>query len=180
MGEQFDPIRLVAELNAMGVRFVLAGDLASPSAVLAQDRLAVYVADDEEDIDRLRALLIALDAEQDELSDDPHRAVFRTPLGRVEVVELPADTAFAELERRAGHVDFGNGVIARSAPKADAAAHRLTTPATPVIEVHDPDQTPEELADDRTPVTRRIWQRLEPKLERIDELLSGSARPDGE
>ena len=166
--ENSEPIRLLAELNALGVRFVLMGDFASDGPILPANGLEICVADDDQDIDRLRAMLVSLEAVQDEPSDDPHRAVFRTLLGRLECVEMPAEAEFAELERRAGHVDFGHGVIVRTAPRLDPMAHRPTSPGA-VVEVHDPEQAPE----DHTPVTRRLWQKLEPKLERIDDLLSG-------
>lgn len=177
----FDPIRILAELNTLGVRYVLVGEVASEGSVsvITSDHLEICVADDEDDISRLRAMLVALEAEQDGSSDDPHRAAFRTPLGRLECVEMAADTEFAELERRAGHVDFGYGVIVRAAPRLDTRAHH-PTPVGPIIEVHEPDRAPEELADERPPVTRRIWQKLEPKLERLDDLLSGSGRPAAE
>ncbi len=89
--------------------------LAGAGPVLATDRLEICVADDDDDIDRLRAMLVALEAEQDGLSDDPHRAVFRTSFGRLECLEMSADAEFAELERRAGQLDFGNGVNAETA-----------------------------------------------------------------
>jgi hypothetical protein len=172
--ETFEPIRMLAELNALGVRFVLVSELASkePVAVLTADPVEICVADDDEDIDRLRAMLVALEAEQEGSSDDPHRAVFRTPFGRLECVEMAADAEFSELERRAGHVDFGRGVIVRAA-RLDTRAHRPTS-AVPAVEAHEPGREPEQAAEDRTPVTRRLWQKLEPKLEHIDDLLSGS------
>jgi len=169
--ETFEPLRILAELNALGVRYVLVGDLASEGArpVLTTDRLEICVADDDDDIDRLRAMLVALEAEQDGSSDDPPRAVFRTPFGRLECLEMAADAEFEELERRAGQLDFGNGVIVRAAPRLDPRAHRPTS-AVPVYEVREPDREPEQQADERTPMSRRIWQ----KLEHIDDFLSGS------
>jgi hypothetical protein len=179
--ETFEPIRMLAELNALGVRFVLVGELASeaPSPVLTADRLEICVADDDEDIDRLRAMLVALEAEQEGSSDDPHRAVFRTPFGRLECVEMAADAEFSELERRAGHVDFGRGVIVRAARLA--TTERRPISAGPVLEGQEAAREPEPAPKDHTPVTRRLWQKLEPKLEHIDELLSGlggRSRPD--
>ena len=172
--ESFEPVRMLAELNALGVRFVLVGDLASEDtgSVLTADHLEICVADDDEDIDRLRAMLVALEAKQIEPSDDPHRAMFRTPLGRLECLEMAADAEFAELERRAGHVDFGHGVIVRAAPRLHLGADSPTS--VPVVEIHEPHRESEHAPDERTPVSRRIWQKLEPKLERIDDLLSGS------
>lgn len=170
--ETFDPINILAELNAIGVRFVLVGDLARDEPDLTADRIEICVADDDDDIDRLRTVLVAHEAEQDELSADPHRAVFRTNVGRVECLEMAADAEFAELERRAEHVDLGNGVIVRAAPRLDTRAPRPTS-AGPVVEAHEPYREPEERPEERTPVSRRIWQKLEPKLERIDDLLSG-------
>lgn len=168
--ETFDPVRVLAELNALGVRYVLVGNLASAGAA---DRIEICVADDDDDIDGLRTVLVAHEAERDELSDDPHRAVFRTDVGRMECLEMPADAEFAELERRAGHVDFGNGVIVRAAPQLDTRAHRPTS----VEEAAAPERLPER-APERTAALRRIWQKLEPRLERINDFLSGlTGRP---
>jgi hypothetical protein len=163
--ETFDPIRILAELNTLGVRYVLVADPTDGGAgsVLTSDRIEICVADDDDDISRLRAGLVSLEAEPDGPSDDPHRARFRTPLGRLELSEMPADTEFAELERRAGRVDLGHGVIVRAATRLDVSAHREGT---------EPEK-PDRRTQPASPVPRRIWQRLEPKLERIDDLLSG-------
>lgn len=167
-GDTFDPVRILAELNTVGVRYVVVGDLADErgGSALTTDHLEIVVADDEEDISRLRAGLIALEAEPDGPTEDPHRARFRTRMGRVELVELPADREFAELERRAGHHDVGNGVIVRAASRIVPVAHH-TAPGVEFGERPPPETV------ERTPVRRRIWSRLEPRLERIDDFLSG-------
>ena len=111
--EIFDPLRVLAELNALGVRYVLVGDLAAvPGFPLDADRVEICVADADEDIERLRMLLEALDAEQDGATADPHRAVFRTIAGRIACREMPTDGAFAQLQARATVINFGRGVIA--------------------------------------------------------------------
>lgn len=119
----FEPLRVLAELNALGVRYVLVGDLAeeAPGPPLTSDRVEICVADDEDDIERLRMLLVALEAEQAEAGADPHRAAFRTKAGLLECLEMPADGEYGELERRARHVDFGNGIIARAISSDEVA-----------------------------------------------------------
>lgn len=168
--ETFNPVRVLAELNALGVRYVLVGDLASdePPARRTADRIEICVADDDDDIGGLRTVLVSHEAEQDEPSDDPHRAVFRTNVGTVDCLELPADAEFTELERRAGHVDFGNGVVVRAAPQLHTRTHPSAS-ADPVVEVGEPDREPVQLPPDPTPRSRRIWR----KLEHLDDLLSG-------
>ena len=137
----FEPLRVLAELNALGVRYVLVGDLAeeAPGAPLTSDRVEICVADDDDDIDRLRMLLVALEAEQAEAGADPHRAAFRTKAGLLECLELPADGEYGELERRARHVDFGNGVIARAVSSdeitvrhSDVVVHRSEVVVQPL------------------------------------------------
>jgi hypothetical protein len=114
----FDPLRVLAELNALGVRYVLAGDLAAsaPAVPPSADRVEIRVADDDDNIERLRLFLEALGAEQEDESDDVHHAAFATAAGHVECLEMPADVGFAELHDRASEVNFGHGVVARAVP----------------------------------------------------------------
>jgi hypothetical protein len=120
----FEPLRVLAELNALGVRYVLVGDLAAgaPEVPDSADSVEICVADDDDNIDRLRILMVALDAEQDQATGDPHRAAFRTAAGRLECVEMPANDGFAKLAEQATHLDFGNGVIARGVPALEEDA----------------------------------------------------------
>lgn len=134
----FEPLRVLAELNALGVRYVLVGDLAAgaPEVPRTADSVEICVADDDDNIDRLRILMVALDAEQGEATGDPHRAAFRTTAGRLECVEMPADDGFAKLDAQATHLDFGNGVIARgvAAPDSDAMdGSDVTLPRSAVV-----------------------------------------------
>jgi hypothetical protein len=114
----FDPLRVLAELNALGVRYVLAGELAAsaPAVSPSADRVEIRVADDEDNIERLRLFLHALDAEQVDHTDDVHQAAFGTAAGRVDCLEMAADVGFAELRDRACEVNFGHGVVARAVP----------------------------------------------------------------
>jgi hypothetical protein len=136
----FEPLRVLAELNALGVRYVLVGDLAeaAPEVPLSADSIEICVADDDDNIDRLRILMVALDAEQEGATGDPHRAAFRTNAGRLECVEVPAGDGFVKLAAQATHLDFGNGVIARgvAAPEIEAEpwSHPVTSRARVVVE----------------------------------------------
>jgi hypothetical protein len=136
----FEPLRVLAELNALGVRYVLVGDLAeaAPEVPLSADSVEICVADDDDNIDRLRILMVALDAQQEGATGDPHRAAFRTNAGRLECVEVPAGDGFVKLAAQATHLDFGNGVIARgvAAPEIEAEpwSHPVTSRAKVVVE----------------------------------------------
>jgi hypothetical protein len=118
----FQPLRVLAELNALGVKYVLVGDLAeaAPEIPSSADSVEICVADDDENIDRLRILMVALDAEQDGATSDPHRAAFRTAAGRLECIEMPAADDFVQLDAQATHLDFGHGVIARGLAGVEA------------------------------------------------------------
>ena len=136
----FEPLRVLAELNALGVRYVLVGDLAeaAPEVPLSADSVEICVADDDDNIDRLRILMVALDAQQEGATGDPHRAAFRTNAGRLECVEVPAGDGFVKLAAQATHLDFGNGVIARgvAAPETDVEpwSHSVTRRTKVVVE----------------------------------------------
>jgi hypothetical protein len=117
----FDPIRVLAELNALGVRYVLAGELAASAPVVSPsaDRVEIRVADDDDNIERLRLFLQALGAEPLDDIDDVHHAAFGTSAGRVECLEMAANVGFAELRDRASEVNFGHGVVARAVPAGE-------------------------------------------------------------
>jgi hypothetical protein len=114
----FDPLRVLAELNALGVRYVLAGELAAvaPTLPLDADRVELRIADDNDNIARLQLFLDALRAEELDASDDVHHAAFATVAGRIDCVEMPADGEFADLRARSVEVNFGHGVLARAVP----------------------------------------------------------------
>jgi hypothetical protein len=117
----FEPLRVIAELNALGVRYVLVGELAAgaPEVPRSADSVEICIADDDDNIDRLRILMVALDAEQAVANGDPHRAAFQTTAGRLECIEMPVNDGFAKLDAKATHLDFGNGVIARGVAVPD-------------------------------------------------------------
>jgi hypothetical protein len=129
----FEPLRVLAELNALGVRYVLVGDLAeaAPEVPLSADSVEICIADDDDNIDRLRILMVALDAEQDGATGDPHRAAFRTNAGRIECVEVAANDGFVKLAAKATHLDFGNGVIARGVASPGTEAEPWSHPVAP-------------------------------------------------
>ena len=114
-GGVLDPLRVLAGLRAVGVRYVLVGDLASMAhgSSLTPDRVEICLADDEEAVIRLGTFLRTLDAEQDDATDDPHRVAFQTAVGRVECLEMPPGRAYAELEAGAR----SSGVAWRSSRK---------------------------------------------------------------
>jgi hypothetical protein len=176
----FDPLRVIAELNALGVRYVLLGELAAaaPALPLSADRVELFVADDDANIDRLRLFLEALDAQQLEDTGDVHHAAFLTAAGRVDCVDAPAAGAFAEVRERANEVNFGHGVVARvSAPDRVVVVPRNTraligalrsaslsdTPAARRARHDDEDEYGAEPVDPTVRVTpfRRVWKVFE-------------------
>jgi len=113
-----DPFRVLAELNALGVRFVVVGELAAtaPAIPVTTDRVEVGVADDDANVGRLRLFLDAMSAVPAEgPDDDPHRASFDTVAGRVECQELDEER-FADLRARSTEVNLGRGVMIRVTP----------------------------------------------------------------
>jgi hypothetical protein len=175
--EAFDPLRVVAALDAHGVRYVLVGDLAAMAygAPRSADRIEMCVAEDDDDIARLGTVLQALAAEQDEATGDPQRVGFRTSAGRVECVEMPDVGGYAALNARATNIDMGRGVIARVAAAQDVAGQQLAsddlvgavrtaTLGEDRLEVH-PDEDeygPEPAAlDGRRNPLRRVWRTFE-------------------
>jgi hypothetical protein len=132
----FQPLRVLAELNALGVRYVLVGDLAeaAPEIPASADSVEICVADDDDNIDRLRILMVALDAQQDGATNDPHRAAFRTVAGRLECIEMPAQDDFVRLDAQATHLDFGHGVIARGVAGAEAPIDEPRIAQVPVAQ----------------------------------------------
>ena len=185
----FEPLRVLAELNALGVPYVLVGDLAAaePSSRLASDRVEICVANDDDAIDRLRMLLEVLDAEQDEATDDPHLAAFRTAAGRLECREMATNGEFAELEARATLTNFGRGVMARVAAPEEVAAERPAShdlvgavsaaslgehrPRLRRFRREDEDEFGTELAlrpGERMTPWRRVWK----AFENVDDFLS--------
>jgi len=113
-----DPFRVLAELNALGVRYVVVGELAAtaPAIPVTTDRVEIGVADDDANVERLRLFLDAMGARPAEgVEDDPHRVSFDTVAGRVECQELD-DERFAELRARSTEVNLGRGVVVRATP----------------------------------------------------------------
>jgi hypothetical protein len=177
----FDPLRVLAELNALGVRYVLAGDLAAgaPQVSPSADRVELRVADDDDNIERLRLFLQALGAELLDDSDDSHHAAFGTTAGRVDCLELEVDAGFAELRDRAIEVNFGDGVVARAVPPDEvvvvprdardligalrAASLSQNAPATGGARGWDEDEFGPESAVEGERMTRfrRVWKVFE-------------------
>jgi len=126
-GDIFDPLRIVAGLRALGVPFVLSGDLAAMvhGADLTPSRVEVYLDGEDALIQRLGTMLMPLGAEQVDASGDPASAVFRTNFGRLECVELPPQT-YRDLRSRAADISLGAGVTACVAAAGDLAVQRMT------------------------------------------------------
>lgn len=124
----FDPLRVVAALNAQGVRYVVVGDLAAMAhgSARSAERIEICVGEQDDDIARLGIALQSLGSVPIPGGDE-HRVPFDTWAGRVECVELPDDGGYAGVDAHASDVDLGRGVFARVAATQDVAAQQLAS-----------------------------------------------------
>jgi hypothetical protein len=116
--EGFDPIRILAALQAHGVRAVVVGGLAALAhgATAATDDVDICVDGSDDNLDKLAYALAQLAARSLEagVTRGAPRETFVTNAGRLDCIELePA--AFAELDAAAVTIDVGRGVHARVA-----------------------------------------------------------------
>jgi hypothetical protein len=113
--EGFEPLRILAGLEAGGVRCIVVGGLAAIAhgSDVATDDVDVCVEGTDDNLERLGLVLQRLAAEPRE-SDDEHRATFTTVAGQLDVIELD-DLRYAALDRSASTIDVGRGTRARVA-----------------------------------------------------------------
>ena len=120
MPEEFDPLRILAGLQAHGVSYVLIGGLAAAahgSPVETDDVDICLPAEDDENLKRLGLALDDLGARPGTDPPGEHRVSFSTIAGRLDCLENPM--GFADLDASAAKMDLGRGVVARVASIED-------------------------------------------------------------
>ncbi len=124
MDQGFDPLRILASLQAHGVSYILVGGLAEAAhgSAIDTDDVDICVPTHEGNLDRLGLALQELDARP--LSDeaDEHRVSFTTSAGRLDCFEQAEGSP--NLHGRARELDLGRGVVARVASVEDLARFR--------------------------------------------------------
>ena len=120
MNEGFEPLRVLAGLQASGVRGVVVGGLAAfvHGAASSTDDVDICVEGTDDNLERLSLLLQRLGAEMSPQPGDEHRATFMTIAGPVDIFELSVEE-FAPLDARATTVDIGRGIKVRVASIED-------------------------------------------------------------
>ena len=115
MDEEFDPLRILANLREHEVSYVLVGGLAAAvqgSPVQTND-VDIILPPDDENIEKLGLVLRDLGARQEpEATEGEHKASFTTTAGRLDCLESPR---FAAVESDAVEVDVGRGITVRVA-----------------------------------------------------------------
>jgi hypothetical protein len=124
--EGFDPIRILAALQAHGVRAVVVGGLAAIAhgSTAATDDVDICVDGADANLDKLALALAQLGARSLDAGESggAPRETFQTNAGRLDCIEL-APSQFTELDAGASTIDVGRGVQARVA--ALDALHEL-------------------------------------------------------
>src|SRR4249919_4363749 len=120
MPEEFDPLRILAGLQAHGVSYVLIGGLAAAahgSPVETDDVDICLPLEDDENLKRLGLALDDLGARPATDDTGEHRVSFDTIWGRLDCLENPI--GFGRLDASAEKIDLGRGVVARVASIED-------------------------------------------------------------
>jgi hypothetical protein len=120
MNEGSEPLRVLAGLQASGVRGVVVGGLAAfvHGAASSTDDVDICVEGTDDNLERLSLLLQRLGAAMSPQAGDDHRATFTTIAGPVDIFELSVEE-FAPLDERATTVDIGRGIKVRVASIED-------------------------------------------------------------
>ena len=122
MGEQFDPLRIVAGLRAHSVNYVLIGGLAAAAhgSPVETDDVDICLASDDQNLDRFGLALLDLGANPaPDDGEDEDRVSFVTGAGRLDCMELGG--RYSELAWNAKDIDLGRGVVAHVADLKDLA-----------------------------------------------------------
>jgi hypothetical protein len=116
--EGFDPVRILAALQAHGVRAVVVGGLAAIAhgSTTATDDVDICVDGSDDNLDKLAYTLAQLGARSTETgtAEGSVRERFATNAGPLDCIELDP-VRFAELDATATTIDVGKGVLARVA-----------------------------------------------------------------
>jgi hypothetical protein len=190
--DTFDPLRILASLQAHGVRYVLIGGLAavahgSPSET---DDVDICLAGDEENLKRMGLALADLGADARGGEASGERVTFQTRAGRLDCFELlPGAAGYRDLDQDATMIDIGRGITVRIASIDDLtdlkrAAGDLSRAAHLAALAHAETEADVLVEPEREKV--RLRERIRPrqpkppKPERQDRLVDLSTDPDPE
>lgn len=111
--EIFDPLRILASLEAHGVRYVLIGGLAAVAhgSPAETDDVDICLAGDDENLRRMGLALADLGGRDNPATSTGTKVSFETTAGRLDCFELlPTMAGYPELSEDAVLIDIGHGI----------------------------------------------------------------------
>jgi hypothetical protein len=185
--EIFDPLRILASLEAHGVRYVLIGGLAAVAhgSPAETDDVDICLAGDEDNLRRMGLALSDLGARENAAGSTGEKVSFDTTAGRLDCFEMvPGAAGYQDLNEDAVLIDIGHGIavhiasivdlteMTRSAGDLTRAAHLAALAQRGDIVDLDPQRE------------RRRWLHREPRERRTrtrpERLVDLSTDPDPE
>lgn len=194
--EIFDPLRILASLEAHGVRYVVIGGLAAVAhgSPTETDDVDICLAGDNDNLRRMGLALADLGGRDNPVTSTGSKVSFDTVAGRLDCFELlPSMAGYQELSEDAVLIDIGHGVrvhiasivdlteMTRSAGDLTRAAHLAAlAQGSDVVELEPPQErrfrlrrAPREANDPREPKAPK-------ERRRPDRLVDLSTDPDPE
>jgi hypothetical protein len=120
--EIFDPLRILASLEAHGVRYVLIGGLAAVAhgSPAETDDVDICLAGEEDNLRRVGLALSDLGARENAGASTGEKVSFDTAAGRLDCFEmLPGAAGFQDLSADAVLIDIGHGITVHIASIID-------------------------------------------------------------
>jgi hypothetical protein len=111
--EIFDPLRILASLEAHGVRYVLIGGLAAVAhgSPAETDDVDICLAGDDENLRKMGLALADLGGRDNPATSTGTKVSFETAAGRLDCFELlPTMEGYPELSEDAVLIDIGHGI----------------------------------------------------------------------
>lgn len=148
--EIFDPLRILASLEAHGVRYVLIGGLAAVAhgSPAETDDVDICLAGEDDNLRRMGLALADLGGRDQPATSTGTKVSFETAAGRLDCFELlPTMAGYPELSEDAVLIDIGHGVhvhiasivdlteMTRSAGDLTRAAHLAALAQGGVVEL---------------------------------------------
>jgi hypothetical protein len=151
--EIFDPLRILASLEAHGVRYVLIGGLAAVAhgSPAETDDVDICLAGEDDNLRRMGLALADLGGRDNPATSTGTKVSFETAAGRLDCFELlPTMEGYPELSEDAVLIDIGHGIhvhiasivdlteLTRSAGDLTRAAHLAALGQPDVVELEPP------------------------------------------
>ncbi|MFN8232476.1 MAG: hypothetical protein U0V56_03050 [Actinomycetota bacterium] len=111
--EIFDPLRILASLEAHGVRYVLIGGLAAVAhgSPAETDDVDICLAGDDDNLRRMGLAMADLGGRDNPATSTGTKVSFETAAGRLDCFELlPTMAGYPELSEDAVLIDIGHGI----------------------------------------------------------------------